>query len=166
MKKELKDLIDDCNSDIKYIERKINYIKKSNLLDKEISYLTNYVLIRVSGTVELVYRSIIADYFSTKLSDNRIDRYLNSTIRNGSMSAEYDNMCNLLDKFDEKWSKEFKQKVEKKLNKEKIKSATHSLVRNRHLFAHGKTPSATFKDIKQYYEDILKLIEIFDSVVK
>ena len=65
MKKELKDLIDDCNSDIKYIERKINYIKKSNLLDKEISYLTNYVLIRVSGTVELVYRSIIADYFST-----------------------------------------------------------------------------------------------------
>ena len=52
MKKELKDLIDDCNSDIKYIERKINYIKKSNLLDKEISYLTNYVLIRVSGTVE------------------------------------------------------------------------------------------------------------------
>ena len=47
----------------------------------------------------------------------------------------------------------------------KIIAASNSLATNRHDFAHGKTPTATFHDIKNYYFDVLELIKIFDSVV-
>lgn len=43
--------------------------------------------------------------------------------------------------------------------------ASNSLVTNRHNFAHGKMPTATFNDIKLYYFDVLELIKIFDSIV-
>lgn len=69
MKQELQDLINECFSEITDIESRIQSLPP---FDKERRYLTNYVLIRVCGSVEYVYRSIVADYFS-QLSDSRID---------------------------------------------------------------------------------------------
>ena len=161
MKRELQDLIDECNTDIADIERRLQMLPP---LDKEISYLTYYVLIRASGTVEYVYRSIVTDYFS-RLSDSRIDSYLDAKVRKGSMSATYDNMCGLLGQFDNTWRDNFRVSVSADPDKNRIIAASNSLVRNRHDFAHGRRPTATFLEIKAYYQDILRLIYIFDSIV-
>lgn len=161
MKQELQDMLDDCAIELNDIETRMNALPS---LDKGRQYLTNYALIKACGTVELVYRSIVADYFS-KLSDSRIDTYLDATIRKGSMSAKYENMKNLLGKFDEQWKKNFQNTVEARQDKEKLITASNSLVNNRHSFAHGKPPTATFLEIKQYYNDVVKLIQILDSVV-
>jgi hypothetical protein len=74
-------------------------------------------------------------------------------------------MCSLLKKFDADWCLSFKKTMDKKTNKERLKSSLSSLVTNRHQFAHGKATTATFNDIKQYYLDALEIIQIFDSVV-
>ena len=162
MKCELQDIINDCTSEIADIE---NRILNMPALDKEVRYLTNYTLIKVSGTLEFVYRSIVADYF-TKYADSKVDTYIDSTIRNGPMSAKYEQMCNLLSKFDDSWCKSFKNIVSSTPNSNQLISSSNSLVTNRHCFAHGKAPTATFMDIKQYYQDVLQLIHLFDSVVK
>lgn len=161
MKSELQDLIDECTAEINDIETRIAGMPA---LDKEVRYLTHYALMKASGITEFVYRSIVADYFST-LSDSRIDTYLDAAIRKGSMSVKYEVMCSLLGKFDEQWQKNFKSAVAARRDSQKIIGASNSLVRNRHDFAHGKTPTATFTDIKNYYFDVLELIKIFDSVV-
>lgn len=161
MKSELQDLIDECTTEINDIDALIADLPP---LSKQIRYLTCYALIKASGTAELVYRSIVVDYFS-KLSDSRIDTYLDAAVRKGSMSAKYEMMCSLLGKFDEQWQKSFKCAVNEHPNKQKIIDASNSLVQNRHDFAHGKVPTATFMDIKNYYFDVLELIKIFDSVV-
>lgn len=161
MKTELQDLIDECTAEINDIEARIAEMRP---LDKEVRYLTHYALIKASGTAEFVYRSIVADYFSI-LSDSRIDTYLDAAIRQGSMSAKYGMMCTLLNKFDEQWQSSFKSAVKAHPNSQRIIAASDSLVANRHAFAHGKTPTATFNDIKTYYLDVLELIKIFDSVV-
>lgn len=162
MKQELQDLIADCSSEINDIETRISSL---SALDKGRLYLTNYTLIRACGTVEYVYRSIVADHFSS-LGDSRIDHYLDATVRQGSNSAKYENMVKLLNKFDSNWANTFKQAVQNHPDKNKLIDASNSLVANRHHFAHGKTPTATFLEIKNYYLDIIVLIGIFDSIVQ
>lgn len=161
MKQELMEILDECKGQLNDIETRINALPA---LDKGRQYFTNYALIKACGTAELVYRSIVADYFA-KLSDVRINTYLDKTIRKGSMSPTYEKMQELLKKFDEQWQKNFQHAVDQRADKEKLIKATQSLVNNRHSFAHGNTPTATFLDIKQYYSDIVTLIGIFDSIV-
>ena len=161
MKDELQYLIDECATEINDIETRITAMPP---FDDGVRYLTHYALIKASGTAEFVYRSIVADYFSA-LSNSRIDTYLDAAIRQGSMSAKYSNMCKLLGKFDEQWQSNFKSAVKAHPNSQRIIAASDSLVTNRHDFAHGKTPTATFNDIKNYYFDVLELIKILDSIV-
>lgn len=162
MKSELQDMLDDCLTELNDIEVKIGTLPS---LDKTKRYLTQYALIKACGTVEFVYRAIVADFFS-QYSIPQIDKYLEQTVRNGSMSAKYDNMCGLLKKFDDSWASAFRGAIQGRIDGQRIIAASNSLVTNRHTFAHGRTPSATFSDIKQYYQDVLQLIAEFDNVVK
>ena len=162
MKDELKELLDECTQELEDIDKKISELKP---FDKTKNYLTQYALIKSCGTVEYVYRSIVADYFS-QFAVPQMDTYIESTVRSGSMSAKYDNMRGLLNKFDEAWAETFKTNVQNMPDGQIIIAASNSLVANRHTFAHGGVPSATFKDIKQYYNYVLKLINEFDAVVK
>lgn len=161
MKQELREMLDQCTEELNDIGERISTLSP---LDKVRRYFTNYALIKACGTVEFVYRSIVADYFS-QLSNNRIDTYLDETIRKGSMSAKYDMMKNLLGKFDEQWKKDFQNAVGSASNKNQMIDASNSLVNNRNTFAHGKSPTATFLEIKQYYADVVQLIQIFDDIV-
>ncbi len=75
-------------------------------------------------------------------------------------------MSKLLGKFDDNWKKHFVSPVKRRTDKQKIIDSSNSLVNNRHLFAHGKAPTASFNDIFQYYQDTLELIKMLDTVVK
>ena len=161
MKCELQDMINECNRELLDIETRIGNLQPT---DKERQYLSNYALIKACGTVEYVYRSIVADFFSN-LADERIDTYLDVMVRQGSGSAKYDNMKGLLNKFDVEWATRFKEEVQSLSDSQRLISASNSLVTNRHAFAHGQNPTATFLDIKNYYQDVLRLIAIFDSIV-
>ena len=160
MKQSLEDMLDECNYEIEDIEARI----KESPLDSGSKYLTYYALIKTCGTVEFVYRSIVADHFS-QLANAKIDVYLETTIRQGSNSARYSNMKGMLKKFDTTWESNFQKAVHSNPNKKRMIDASNSLVTNRHAFAHGKNPTTSFKDIKTYYLDVVALIRIFDSVV-
>lgn len=161
MKNELQEMLNECINELADIEVRINALPP---LDKARQYLSNYALIKACGTAEFVYRSIVADYFSA-LSNSRIDTYLDSTVRQGSNSAKYDNMRGLLNRFDIQWANDFKAAVQARSDGQRLIAASNSLVTNRHTFAHGKMPTATFRDIKNYYIDVVELIKIFDSIV-
>lgn len=162
MKTDLQDLIDECTIELNDIEGRLDNLPA---LDKERLYLTQYALIKSCGTVEFVYRSIVADYFDQS-SLVQIHTYIDNTVRSGSMSATYDNMNKLLKKFDSNWANTFKNSVQSHPNAQRLISSSNSLVNNRHLFAHGKPPTATFRDIKNYYFDVLQLVNILDSIVQ
>ena len=162
MKNELQDVINECTMELNEISQRI---KELPPLDKFRLYLTNYALIKACGTLEYVYRSIVADFFDQS-SLPQIHTYIEKTIRNGSMSATYNNMGGLLGKFDDNWEKDFKRLVQQNIDSQRIISSSNSLVRNRHLFAHGQAPTASFNDIIQYYQDTLELIRILDLIVR
>lgn len=167
MKPEFQQMIDDCNNELDDIQTRISALSPT---DKEMKYLTDYALIRTCGTAEIVYKSIIADYFKI-YSSSQLDKYLESTIRDASHSALYENMCKLLDKFDDSWCKNFKNAVAAHADllgnndKEKLILSAKSLVNNRHAFAHGKSMSASFAQIREYFSDVVELIKILDAVI-
>ena len=154
-------MLDECTAELNDIEARINALPS---LDKGRQYFTNYALIKACGTVEFVYRSIVADHFS-QLSNSRIHTYLDSTIRQGSNSAKYENMKQILNKFDTQWGTNFQMAVKANPDGKGGIGASNSLVTNRHNFAHGKSPTATFLEIKQYYTDVVSRIQIFDTIV-
>lgn len=162
MKNELQDLIHECTMELDEINQRMGELPS---LDKMRLYLTNYALIKACGTLEYVYRSIVADYFDQSPL-TQIHTYIDKTVRNGSMSATYDKMSGLLGKFDDSWRNHFRNTVQQHDNCQRIISSSNSLVANRHLFAHGQAPTASFNDIYQYYQDTLVLIQILDTVVK
>lgn len=162
MKTELQDLIDECTTELVNISATITELQP---FDKLKSYLTKYALIKSCGTIEYVYRALVADYFD-RSNLTQVPTYIDKTVRNGSMSATYDNMSGLLGKFDENWKRNFKNAVSQHPDSQRIIESANSLVTNRHQFAHGKNTTATFNDIKQYYTDALELIRIMDSVVQ
>lgn len=161
MKAELKEIIENCDVEIEDIKKRIELLPS---FDKLKIYLTQYALIKTCGTVEYVYRSIVADYFD-RVPVPQIHTYIDKQVREGSNSAKYDNMSALLNKFDERWAKNFKEEVGKHEFSKRLIDSSNSLVTNRHLFAHGRVPVATFQEIYQYYKDVLILINILDSVI-
>lgn len=161
MKRELQEQIAECTSELADIESKIDKLQP---LEKTRVYFTNYALMKACGTVEFVYRSIVADFFD-RSSIEQVHTYIDKNVRQGSMSATYDNMSGLLGKFDKTWRDNFKNAVHTHPDSHKLIDSANSLVNNRHLFAHGKPITATFKEINQYYSDVVILINILDSVV-
>lgn len=162
MKAELKEMLTECSWQLTDIETKIS---ETEPFDKTRAYLTQYALIKACGTLEYVFRSIVADFFD-KSNLTQIQTYLDKTVRSGSMSVKYKNMLELLEKFDKEWRNNFKDAVNGRDDGQRIIASANSLVTNRHLFAHGKPPTATFNDIHQYYQDALNLIYELDEVVK
>lgn len=161
MQSGLQTLIDDCFSELEDIKQHINTL---SAFDRKVRYLTNYSLMRASGVSEFVYRAIIADYFST-FNDKRLDTYIDNQIRKGSMSAKYEVITKLLGKFDVNWKNEFCNVVKSRKDCDRLVRASNSLVENRHSFAHGRNPTATFDDIYSYFKDTVELIYILDGVV-
>lgn len=162
MKAELSNLLLECSQQLNDIDKKMSVLP---VFDKTRTYLTQYALMKACGTLEYVYRSIVADFFDQS-SLTQIHTYLDKTVRSGSMSATYDNMTKLLGKFDSDWRKNFKDAIQKRSDAQKIIASANSLVTNRHLFAHGHVPTATFNDILQYYNDASILIYELDSVIQ
>lgn len=169
MNSDIQQMIDSCKEELEDIESRLQTLSATDSCRK---YLTNYSLIKACGTAEFAYRSIIADYFK-KYASPQIDTYLENTIRNASSSAKYDNMSNLLAKFDKAWSDAFKAAVAshvdgKSNNKDgqRLISSSNSLITNRHNFAHGKNPTVGFLDIKNYFYDVVTLINLLDGSVR
>ena len=162
MKAELNNLLTECTQQLNEIAEKMSTL---DAFDKTRNYLTQYALIKTCGTVEYVYRSIVADLFDQS-SLTQIQTYLNNTVRSGSMSGTYDNMSGLLSKFDVTWQSDFRNAIHARSDSQKIIASAKSLVNNRHSFAHGKPTTVSFNDIVDYYNDALILINVLDSVVK
>lgn len=161
MKTELQGLIDECTSELEDIKTKIQELKP---FDKTRAYLTKYALLKASGTIEFVCRSIITDYFKP-FNIPQVDRYLLNTVQKNASCRSFSEMHALLDKFDDDWSKRFKTNINERKDCDKLRQSSNSLVKNRNAFAHGGKTTATFEDIYNYYLDCLELVKYFDSVV-
>jgi hypothetical protein len=127
-------------------------------------YLTKYSLIRACGSIELSFKTIIADYCAHR-SKKQVKRFLTQKVRDASANPSYDNMCKFLHDFDSDWKKIFKNRIKSRPDKSQLLLSLQSLVDARNDFAHGGNPTASIGDVVTYFGHARQLIEIMDDIV-
>ena len=157
----VKQSLDDCTVELESIQKIIDVFGKSHSI---VPYLTNYAIIKCTGTIENSFKSIISDFHNTL--PKQAKKYIDTTFTNSSMNPSKDNICKSLLRFDEEWNKNFKAKLASKADKEKIESSLKSLNDARNEFAHGGYPKVSFLSVKTYFEDSKKIIEYLDDIIK
>lgn len=130
--------------------------------DEEVkSYLANFLCIRVSGLVENYLKTRISDY-SNKKVPKEVSRYLSLKLADITNLKET-KLRDALGQFSTEWQAKFETLMH---DNQQLKSSLDSVIANRHNIAHGQYVSLTLKSVKQYYEDIKKVITELDKIIK
>ena len=127
-----------------------------------IPYLTKYAIVRTCGTIEYCFKTIIADLH---VGTPQVLNYIDKTIRQSSMNPSINNICTTLKKFDENWNNTFLEKIRNHEHPQRLRDSIDSLNNARNSFAHGGTPTSTFDNVRNYFNDTVILIQMLDEIV-
>lgn len=161
MKIELEDLVNDCIDEIE----KIKAIVDAKPLDVTTQYLNKYTLIKACGTIEFVFKAIIANYFDGS-SMIQVHSFINKNVRESSANPRYGKICDMLKTYDDQWLLDFKNSVNMLSHSNKVRQSLDSLVEHRNAFAHGKTTTITVASVKEYFADAVVILKLLDIAVK
>ena len=153
--------IDDARLEFRKITSIINRTRRATSPSRK--YLTSYSLIKASGVIEYSIKTILADFHSS--ASPQAILYIDTNVRDSSKNPSLDNIYSLLKQFDRSWLSSFKTTLNGRADSTRLKDSLRSLCENRNNFAHGKQSTASFNDIKQYFEDSVLIVEILDSIV-
>lgn len=154
-------LLDECQDDLDKVGTIIDSLGQTSSV---VPYLSKYAIIKACGTIEVAYKTIIADNCS-KRTKKQVKTFIDNKVRDSSHNPSYTNICNLLDEFDSDWKDNFKQQVQIHTDRDEILTSLSSLVAARNEFAHGGNPTITISDVIRYYRFCRIVIEIIDNVV-
>lgn len=156
MNEDEKRILDDCDLEIKNIKTWID----NNKFDSNVRFLVAYAVIKSSGSIELVFKSMI----HTFLSQNCIDEtkvFLAKNIIESSANPSPDIIEKYLEQFDGKR----KVKFSDLLNGSQDKGNLKSLVSLRNDIAHGRTINSSINVVESYFESGKKILETLEKVI-
>lgn len=159
--KDVSDILDSCQTELDQVKTIIDSIGYTSNI---VPFLTKYSVVRACGTIEIAFKSTIAD-FCNKRAKQQLKNFINVKIRDNSCNPSYSNICRILKDFDQNWIDNFKKKFSADPDKSKIETSLQSLVDARNEFAHGGDPSAAITDVLSYFKDSRKIIEILDDTI-
>ncbi len=152
--------ISDCNDELIKIRNQINQLGSTNSVS---GFLTRYSLIKICGTLEICYKTIIADFYE-QLAPH-LGSFIGYHLRDASMNAKYENICNAIVRFDKTKSDSFKARVQALHNKDKALQSLSDLNTARNEFAHGNIPNLSFNDLCDKFIESIRILEELDSIM-
>lgn len=155
------DLIDDCKTDLERIAILIDVLGSTN---RAVPFLTKYAIIKVCGTLEQCFKTIICDYASNN-QNQQVRNFIEISFRESSINPSLEKIHESLKKFDVTWRDSFKSSLTAHADKERISDSIKSLNNARNVFAHGGNPQTTFNDVENYFEDAKIIIQYIDDAV-
>lgn len=124
--------------------------------DELLAHWAKYLCVLTSGFLENSLRIILLTYVS-KHANPTVVNYIETRIKSLT-NINDEKVGQLLGSFNAEWRDRF---LEKRTVEQK--DAIDSVVANRHLIAHGRAVSITMARIKQYYADVVAVINIVDE---
>lgn len=156
MNDDEKRILDDCDLEIKNIKTWI----ENNKLDSNVKFLVAYAVIKTSGSIELVFKSMI----NTFLSQNCIDEtkvFLTKNIIDSSANPS----PGIIEKYLEQFDSHRKERFSDLLNGSQDKGNLKSLVNLRNDIAHGRTINSSINVVESYFESGKKILETLEEVI-
>lgn len=145
---------------------KIDFIIKGmGSMSHPIPYLTRYSIVRACGAIEYGFKTIISD-INLASQTKQLKQFVDIKFRNSSMNPSYSNICKSLASFDEDWKDSFKVNMDKLKDKRKVLDSLDSLNNARNTFAHGGSPTTSFVNVQEYFQDSVKVLEALELALK
>jgi hypothetical protein len=123
------------------------------------SLLAQYLCVKVSGFIQNCVRIIFVEYTISNCQGSvqtfvlgKLEEFPNPT---------YGKIIEIAQKFNDQWSKDLKIKIT-----DKQKSSLNSINVNRNNIAHGGQSTITLRELSNYYDDVVKLIEELENCCK
>jgi hypothetical protein len=123
------------------------------------AHLTRYLCVRTSGYLENVTRLLIAN-FCDGSSPQPISNYIVKKTKYIT-NLDYKRLKSLLSEFDINWCAEFDEIIT-----DRQKTSINSVISNRNNIAHGNHDSITYRDMKNYYQDVKDVCKILIGIIK
>ena len=150
-------ILKDCRIELENIQRWIT----ANPMDSNVRYLTSYAVIKASGTIENVLKRIIFDTLSDGAKDET-KNYLTKSIMDASYNPSPGQIYKLLERINTDWKQQFESFIHGSNQKGELKS----LVELRNSFAHGSSITASIRDVVNYFNAGVWILERLCDVVE
>ena len=160
MNQQVNEIIENCRADL---ERIFHLIEGLGSLAPASGYLTKFALIRISGTLEICYKKLIADYYEGISPD--LQRCITIHVRDANLNAKYENICKVLKDFDEGKCNAFKASINAREDKDDMLNAMSDLNNARNNVAHGDSTTMSFIEMRQKFEKSVLLLQELDKVL-
>ena len=160
MNQQVNEIIENCRADL---ERIFHLIEGLGSLAPASGYLTKFALIRISGTLEICYKKLIADYYEGISPD--LQRFITIHVRDASLNAKYENICKVLKDFDEAKCNIFKASINAREDQDDILNAMSDLNNARNNVAHGDSTTMSFNEMRQKFEKSVLLLQELDNIL-
>jgi hypothetical protein len=121
------------------------------------SHWVRYLVIRTSGFLETSVSYIYSQYAEEK-AEPRVARFVAAQLDYPG-NLKMDRLERLIRDFDDEWFNELQRTPEF----DQIKAAVESVVSNRNRVAHGEDISTTIGQLKQYYEGVIRFLDLITA---
>lgn len=135
--------LDDCKIELENIRQWIN----SNPFHSNVRYLVSYAVVKASGTIEIVLKSMVYDYLAEG-AKVPTQAYLTKMIVDSSCNPNTGNILRMLEQIDAAKKTSFEDIVKGSAQKGDL----NSLVNLRNDIAHGRVISVTIGTVINYFE--------------
>lgn len=151
MTDDLNLLIQDVSAELTKISEWI----KDNRFDSKVLYLNCYAVIRASGSLERVLKTIIFNKLTENVGDEA-KRYISKMILESSFNATTGKIINILQDLSSDWTEKFKDY----LNEYKQKQGDlNSLIALRNTFSHGNSINTSIEEIIKYFNSGIDIMD-------
>ncbi len=140
------------------LERCGKYLTDTDSINDEIkNLLAQSLLILICSEFEKAFRNMVRKRCSS-VSDKVVNESIESYTKRVPRSSNLDEVSGLLKRFGSDHKAEFKRQLARN---SQVESMYSSIVNDRNDVAHGKGSNATFREVKQYYEEAHVVLDYF-----
>lgn len=145
---------------VRYKQRLDNLFKQISAFSENIelqSQWARYLCVLVSGFLETAVRAIYGE-FAGKMASPYVANYVKYEL-DSFQNPKMGKILELTNAFNPLWADKLKTATEGKLE-----TAVDSVVANRNQIAHGENVGITYRRIKDYYEDVVKVVDLIEKM--
>lgn len=125
-------------------------------------YFSKYALLKVSSTLELSYKTLVADHYKSLCPD--LSNFVSGRIHGAYMNATYENICNMLGWFSEDIKNEYKRRVGQLPDRYCDEFKDLNTARNNLVHDCSNVPS--YVSTKEKYEHVKNFLVILDDLMQ
>lgn len=120
------------------------------------SHWARYLCVLVSGFLETSVQTLYFEYAKAR-SSREVASFVESRLKR-FQNLNMQRILDLSGAFNPAWRESLKAATEGE-----PKDAINSIMANRHIIAHGESVGITYSRMQQYYESVIKVVELIDK---